>query len=256
MTTTAELPVDAIQRHLETMLGAGATFRDGQREAIEAVVARRRAGARRPADGLGQEPRLLDRDPRPPRRGPRADADHQPAAGADAQPDRMAASGSALRAVTINSGNRDEWDARRGRPRRRRDRRPAHLAGAARQRATSRRDVLPGDPGLDRPVRGRRGALHLRLGPRLPARLPAHRPDPATCSTARVPVLATTATANDRVVADIVEQLGEDVRVIRGPLARDIARARRDHARRPGRAAGLARRAPAAAARAAASSTA
>ena len=38
MTTTAELPVDAIQHHLETMFGAGATFRDGQREAIDAVV--------------------------------------------------------------------------------------------------------------------------------------------------------------------------------------------------------------------------
>ena len=36
-----------------------------------------------------------------------------------------------------------------------------------------------------------------------------------------MPVLATTATANDRVVADIVEQLGEGVRVFRGPLARD-----------------------------------
>lgn len=35
-----------------------------------------------------------------------------------------------------------------------------------------------------------------------------------------IPVLATTATANDRVVADIREQLGEDVQVVRGPLAR------------------------------------
>ena len=35
-----------------------------------------------------------------------------------------------------------------------------------------------------------------------------------------VPVLATTATANDRVVADIAEQLGAGVSVFRGPLAR------------------------------------
>ena len=35
-----------------------------------------------------------------------------------------------------------------------------------------------------------------------------------------VPVLATTATANDRVVVDVVEQLGESVRVVRGPLGR------------------------------------
>ena len=39
-----------------------------------------------------------------------------------------------------------------------------------------------------------------------------------------VPVLATTATANDRVVADVVEQLGDGVQVFRGPLARDSLR--------------------------------
>jgi ATP-dependent DNA helicase RecQ len=36
-----------------------------------------------------------------------------------------------------------------------------------------------------------------------------------------VPLLATTATANDRVVEDIEAQLGPDLRVIRGPLGRD-----------------------------------
>ena len=35
-----------------------------------------------------------------------------------------------------------------------------------------------------------------------------------------IPVLATTATANDRVVADIQEQLGSSLQVLRGPLAR------------------------------------
>lgn len=39
-----------------------------------------------------------------------------------------------------------------------------------------------------------------------------------------VPVLATTATANNRVVADIQEQLGEQLLVQRGPLARDSLR--------------------------------
>lgn len=38
---------------------------------------------------------------------------------------------------------------------------------------------------------------------------------------ANVPVLATTATANDRVVADLEKQLGEHVFVSRGPLSRD-----------------------------------
>jgi ATP-dependent DNA helicase RecQ len=37
----------------------------------------------------------------------------------------------------------------------------------------------------------------------------------------QVPLLATTATANDRVVADVGEQLGPDLVVIRGPLGRD-----------------------------------
>ena len=51
-----------------------------------------------------------------------------------------------------------------------------------------------------------------------------------------VPVLATTATANSRVVADVEEQLGHGggagVLTIRGPLARDLAAARRAAAAR------------------------
>jgi ATP-dependent DNA helicase RecQ len=39
-----------------------------------------------------------------------------------------------------------------------------------------------------------------------------------------VPVLCTTATANDRVVADVVEQLGDDLAVLRGPLDRESLR--------------------------------
>jgi ATP-dependent DNA helicase RecQ len=38
---------------------------------------------------------------------------------------------------------------------------------------------------------------------------------------ASVPVLCTTATANDRVVGDIVDQLGDDLQVVRGPLERE-----------------------------------
>lgn len=39
-----------------------------------------------------------------------------------------------------------------------------------------------------------------------------------------VPLLGTTATANDRVVNDIKEQLGEDLHIIRGPLTRESLR--------------------------------
>ena len=60
----------------------------------------------------------------------------------------------------------------RGRPRR--GGRAAGVAGAARQRRLPpQRDGEGG--AARRPVRGRRGALHLGLGPRLPARLPPHR---------------------------------------------------------------------------------
>jgi ATP-dependent DNA helicase RecQ len=41
---------------------------------------------------------------------------------------------------------------------------------------------------------------------------------------AGIPVLATTATANGRVCADVAEQLGADVLVLRGPLGRDSLR--------------------------------
>ena len=53
---------------------------------------------------------------------------------------------------------------------------------------------------------------------------------------AGIPVLATTATANDRVVNDIREQLGYDLKILRGPLARESLRiqtiALRDQAER------------------------
>jgi len=39
-----------------------------------------------------------------------------------------------------------------------------------------------------------------------------------------IPVLATTATANDRVVGDVISQLGHDIRLVRGPLVRESLR--------------------------------
>ena len=64
----------------------------------------------------------------------------------------------------------------------------------------------------------RRGALRLGLGLRLPARLPA--PDPYLLDWRPDPVLATTATANDRVTVDVAAQLGDDTVTLRGSLAR------------------------------------
>jgi ATP-dependent DNA helicase RecQ len=60
-----------------------------------------------------------------------------------------------------------------------------------------------------------------------------------------VPVLACTATANDRVVADVVRQLGEQINVIRGPLGRDgLSLQVIDLATQPARLAWLARTIP------------
>ena len=77
--------------------------------------------------------------------------------------------------------------------------------GTPEQPALSRR-AAPGPRVVVRPARRRRGALHQRLGARLPSRLPAD-PGPAHHVARRDTVLATTATANARVVTDVVEQL-------------------------------------------------
>ncbi len=112
----------------------------------------------------------LHRPAAPP--GPRPHAAGLAAAGADARPGRGRRPGR-------DQGGRDlqrqrHRVGRRRRPAgRRRRRRAAGLPGAADQPAFPRRAVArPGPP--VRPAGGRRGALRLRLGPRLPARLPAH----------------------------------------------------------------------------------
>jgi ATP-dependent DNA helicase RecQ len=124
-----------------------------------------------------------------------------------------------VRAATINSGNRDEWDeierqVRLG---------AVDLLLISPERLNNdrfRQDVLSdlvktvgllvvdeahciSDWGHDFRPDYRRISRVLRLLPR------------------NVPVLCTTATANDRVVGDIVEQLGDGLRVIRGALDRE-----------------------------------
>ena len=78
-----------------------------------------------------------------------------------------------LRAVTVNSTNRDDWatvtDAARGR----RGRPAAHQPRAAEQPRVPRADAAAVHRPR-RPARRRRGPLRLGLGPRLPARLPPH----------------------------------------------------------------------------------
>lgn len=124
-----------------------------------------------------------------------------------------------LRAETVNSANRDRWDDVESAI----ERDEVDLLLISAQRLANpefQRNVLP--------VVGRRSGLlvideahcisdwghdfnpdYRRIG-RVLDRL-----------SSQVPVLACTATANDRVVTDIEGQLGEDLVTLRGPLARD-----------------------------------
>ena len=139
--------------------------------------ARRRAepGAGGAAHRLGQVGGLLRGDRPDARARCRADGDHLAAAGADAQPDR---GGRARRHPRgddqLHQPRGLVRDPRAGR--RRRDRRAAGQPRAAEQPHLPRRGAPPADRD-GRPAGHRRGALHLRLGPRLPARLPADPPD-------------------------------------------------------------------------------
>ena len=133
-----------------------------------------------------------------------------------------AAARAGIRARTINSANLDEWERDHRRDPGRRGRRPADQPGAAQQpRLPRQRAARPRRH--HRPAGRRRGALRLRLGSRLPARLPAAADLPGRAARPRTPVLATTATANARVTADVAEQLG-DALVLRGSLDRDSLR--------------------------------
>jgi ATP-dependent DNA helicase RecQ len=131
----------------------------------------------------------------------------------------QAAERAGVRAVTINSENRDDWSAIEAQVRSG----EVDLLLISPERLNNprfRRDVLPdllgtvglvvvdeahciSDWGHDfRPDYRRIGHVLAQLAP-------------------GIPVLCTTATANDRVVDDVVEQLGEGIEVVRGPLERE-----------------------------------
>ena len=203
------------------MLGPDAEFRDGQREAIEAVIGdgARALVVQRTGWGKSLVYWIATRVRRDTGHGPTLIV--SPLLSLMRNQIAMAAR-LGLTAVTINSGNVGEWKEIEGRLER--DEIDVLLISPERlanEGFTSR--VLPAiertigllvideahcisDWGHDfRPDYQRIGRLLPALGP-------------------TVPVLATTATANDRVVADVAAQLGEHVAVIRGPLARDTLR--------------------------------
>jgi ATP-dependent DNA helicase RecQ len=196
----------------------GATFRAGQWEAIERLVQRRGRVLVVQRTGWGKSAvyfvatRLL-RD-----RGAGPTVLISPLLALMRNQIQMAER-AGVHAATINSGNRDEWDAVGARVRSG----MVDILLISPERLNNvrfRQEVLPdliatvglfvvdeahciSDWGHDFRPDYRRIARVLQLLPR------------------GVPVLCTTATANDRVVHDIVDQLGNDLEVIRGPLDRE-----------------------------------
>jgi ATP-dependent DNA helicase RecQ len=208
---------DVLQTHLETMLGAGAVFRDGQRASIEAVVqdGSRTLIVQRTGWGKSLVYWIATRV--------RRDAGHGPTIIVSPLLSLMRnqiqmAERLGLRAVTLNSANRDDW------------------ATIEADLAANRVDVLF--------VSAQRFAnedFTTRVLPTIQGSIGMFVVDEAHCISdwghefvpdyrrisrllpalgPVVPVVGTTATANDRVVADVAAQLGDDVRVVRGPLAR------------------------------------
>ncbi len=212
------LEVQEAQALLQRIAGPAAVFRDGQLEAIEALVDRRERVLVVQRTGWGKSAvyfiatRML-RD-----RGAGPTLLISPLLVLMRNQIEMATRGG-VRAATINSSNREEWDAVEG------------------QISSGQVDLL-----LISPERLNNQQFRKNVMPEL-AKLvgllvvdEAHcisdwghdfRPDYRRVSRvldrlpSGVPVLCTTATANERVIEDIRSQLGNDLTVIRGTLDRE-----------------------------------
>jgi ATP-dependent DNA helicase RecQ len=217
---TNNLPGRA-QELLRQMLGPQAEFRDGQWQAIDAIVTRRGRVLVVQRTGWGKSlvyflsTKLL----REQGAGPTILVSPLLAL---MRNQIEAASRIGVRAFTINSSNREEWDA-------------AEAALAADscdillispERLANERfmkSVLPG-------VSGRAGLFVVDEVHCISDWGHDFRPDyrriirVMESLPAGMPVLGTTATANDRVVADVQQQLGPELVVLRGPLARTSLR--------------------------------
>jgi ATP-dependent DNA helicase RecQ len=206
------------QQVLERMLGAGATFRPGQLEAIRAIAVDRRRALVVQRTGWGKSAvyfiatRLL-RD-----RGAGPTLLVSPLLALMRNQILMAAR-IGIRAETINSSNPEEWERiqeelKAG---------TVDLLLVSPERFANedfRRDVLPlltkasGLLVIDEAHCISDWGHDFRPDYRQLVRVIDLLPE-------GVPVLCTTATANDRVIADIAEQLGADLLTLRGPLDRE-----------------------------------
>ncbi len=205
-----------LQALLEQMFGPQAEFRPGQLEAIQAVLdGSRTLVVQRTGWGKSLVYWLATRMLRDQGRGPTLVISPLLSLMRN-QIDGATALG--LRAVTINSANRAEWDDARAALEA--DGVDALLISPERlgnERFTT--EILPSIPGgiglvvIDEAHCISDWGHDFRPDYRRIQRIINNLPP-------NVPLLATTATANDRVVADVIEQLGGDVVTLRGPLAR------------------------------------
>ena len=215
MTTSNLLP--RAQQLLRQMLGPQAQFREGQWQAIDAIVTRRGRVLVVQRTGWGKSlvyflsTRLL----------------REQGAGPTILVSPLlslmrnqieAASRIGVRAFTINSSNRAEWDA--AETALARDSCDILLISPERLgNDRFMRSVLPG-------VSGRAGLFVVDEVHCISDWGHDFRPDyrriirVMESLPAGMPVLGTTATANDRVVADVQQQLGPELVLLRGPLAR------------------------------------
>jgi ATP-dependent DNA helicase RecQ len=206
---------------LRQMLGSATDFRPGQWEAIEAVTARRQRLLLVQRTGWGKSvvyflaTKLL----REAGAGPTLLISPL----LSLMRNQLLAAGKiGVRAATIHSGNREEWD---------------HVEAAL---ADGSCDVL-----LISPERLNNERFQSAVLPAVAGRIGLFVVDEAHCISdwghdfrpdyrrivrilqalpRGVPVLATTATANNRVVEDVQKQLGPELDIVRGPLARPSLR--------------------------------
>ena len=209
------------QAYLESMLGPGSRFRDGQWEAIEAVAVRRQRVLVVQRTGWGKSivyflaTKLLREQGLGPTLliSPLLSLMRNQIAMAE----RIG-----IRAQTVNSANRKEWEQVEN---------SLKCDGC---------DIL-----LVAPERLNNLQFVQKVLPEIAGQISLFVVDEAHCISdwghdfrpdyrritrilqmlpAGVPVLGTTATANDRVVNDVVSQLSPNLLVLRGPLARELLR--------------------------------